>query len=456
MFTYLYKNSSCFILGSVNDLASADNIKPEVSSPTKPVTPSSEKYIPPHQKNLSPPTQGSSVPAPAPQHSTPPGFEKSSPPKTSGYHSNKSPNKNHLSPSMELKGKEPVNDFFPFETVSVYPVSPSSPVKSPEKGSNSCGPSQGYFSRSSSKYSADSEGYHSNSVSHNGRYMGIENSKEGHYRTAHNRTQDRSRFAANFDNLPTNTFEPSYLNNQSEYRVDSNYTSPSKSLNGRDAYRSPDKRNMDESGSSRPRPRLNIPAQDGVPFHPPRQHQDMASSNSPYSKPPSSYTAPGYYHSRQQAGGEVFTAYTSPSSAVKTHDTGRMGHSVSNNSSQYRNDYSSHASAPSYQDIERSHVSASRNSNNNHHQPPVKHSPTENMGKYYMYEHYKRSPESPESPAIAAFNFTDLDHTHTVSKDVLNERMKQEKLQALQEEQEDIVRETEEQAALFLMPRYGK
>ena len=406
------------------------------------------------------------------------------------------------SPNVDIKGKEPVNDFFPFQNVSVYPSSPSSPIKSPEKAnlalaqsqdyfSRSPGrynaetsgyhgnvnykspekvnfavaQSQDYFSRSPSRYNADTSGNHGNTNNHNGRYAGMESQQDGYRRSPLNRTPERNRFAANFNNLPSNTFEPSYLNNQAEYRVEnSSYPSPSRSP--RDSnYRSPEKNtNENVLQPNRARPRLNIPSHDAMPFYPPKQQQEARGDNS-YERsaklrPPGFYTQPpvaadGNVNNVYQFQASPNKAYNNPTNDrnnYQYYDNGRTNHS----NGQYQKDYGKKAG--SYNSPERSDFSVKRNLNSsyNNYQSPSKQGPADGSGKYYSYESHKQSPDTPESAGIAGFNFSDLEHTHMISKDVLTERKQQEMLQALHEEQEDIAREIEEQSALYQISRYGR
>lgn len=370
---------------------------------------------------------------------------------------------------MELKEKEPVNDFFPFENVSVYPCSPSSPVKSPERGNNNGiqgqghYQSQGYFTRSS--YGTDRVGNHGNMNSHSGRVTGADPRQNGHHRNPPNRTPDnKSRFAANFDNLPTNTFEPSYLNNQVEYRVENTYSSPGRSPVNRDLFRSPEKEKRGGEDSSL-RPKLYIPSRENVPFYPPKQHQeDLVTTTAAQPRQAVAQRPPSFQQAPPQGTGDTYQ-YPGLSSPVKSY-TGTLPNSYQNyqsNStvgSQYYsaerethpgNKFSSHLSPGLYHSPERSDRSPNHNNSNNHYANPQMYSPTDGGRHYHGYDH-----QSPESPAIAGFNFSDLDHTHLLSKDVLHERNQQERLQALQEEQEDIARESEQQSALVTMSRYGE
>ena len=79
--------------------------------------------------------------------------------------------------------------------------------------------------------------------------------------------------------------------------------------------------------------------------------------------------------------------------------------------------------------------------------------PSKSPGSYYLS---KASPISPESPAIANFDMNDIEHTMNVSTIGLHQRSHQQKLMALQEEAEDIARETKEQMHLVSMARLGK
>ena len=79
--------------------------------------------------------------------------------------------------------------------------------------------------------------------------------------------------------------------------------------------------------------------------------------------------------------------------------------------------------------------------------------PSKSPGSFYSS---KASPISPESPAIANFDMNDIEHTMNVSTIGLHQRSHQQKLMALQEEAEDIARETKEQMHLVSMARLGK
>ena len=83
----------------------------------------------------------------------------------------------------------------------------------------------------------------------------------------------------------------------------------------------------------------------------------------------------------------------------------------------------------------------------------IRSTPSKSPGSYYST---KASPISPESPAIANFDMNDIEHTMNVSTVGLHQRSHQQKLMALQEEAEDIARETKEQMHLVTMSRLGK
>lgn len=444
------------LLGLPSQTTTAESDKLETPTCAKPATPSSEKYIPPHQKNLtlSPGTQASNVYS---QQGTPPGFEQTTPPKSSYQSNGKSPVK---TPSIGLKGKEPVNDFFPFENVSVYPSSPNSPIKSPEKsvpyiqGSNQ---SPGYFSRSPSRYSTETSGNHNNTSSQNGRYMGTENWQDGYHKHQTSRSSEKRRFAANFDNPPTNTFEPNYLNNQVEYQVENQFSSPVKSPDRRDSYRSPEKLPNEESMSPRPRPRLNIPSRDYVPFYPPKHTQDMpVGGNNSYHQPvdliPPQFYQPGDKYGPYQQNVSPTKMYNNEPNSNRNgnqyYDDGYPDQS----DGQYRKNSANNSHVGSTP--ERLDTSANLNSNNNeNHSSKVKQSPVDNKGQFYGFE---RSPETPESAGIAEFSLGDLEHLPVISKDLLNERNRQERRQVQKEEQEMIERESKEQMALYKRSRFGE
>ena len=91
-------------------------------------SPSAEKYIPPHQKVIGS-SPGSTAASSTNQNTV------SSQSSIGGpmYSNSGSKPTSYKSRSPGNKAKEPVNDFFPFDNVSVYPASPNSPVKSPKK-----------------------------------------------------------------------------------------------------------------------------------------------------------------------------------------------------------------------------------------------------------------------------------------------------------------------------------
>ena len=85
--------------------------------------------------------------------------------------------------------------------------------------------------------------------------------------------------------------------------------------------------------------------------------------------------------------------------------------------------------------------------------PPPMSTPSKSPGSYYTN---KPSPISPESPAIANFDVNDIEHTMHVSSQGLHQKSHQQKLMALQEEADDIAKESQEQMELVKMSRYGK
>lgn len=476
---------------------SAEEHRTEVNNKALSTSPSTEKYIPPHQKNLgsSPGSAGSGLS----NHSV---ALQSSPNDTSGQKYSKSSSYSQQFSGSKLK--EPVNDFFPFETVSVYPPSPSSPVKSPGRTAghdqSDQGQSGSYFSRSPKydQYGTNS-GYRERNTD---RYNTHAMSNEGYGRHQYSgRHHERSRFAANFDNLPqpANTFEPNYLNHKKERDIESqesykSFSSPEKNTSG--LHRSPNKSLSDSNAghSPRSRPRLHIPGSHPVqpPFYPPDQKGEVSGgyaapktwnqapphtfdrTHPPYGlNPPAFYQHnfpppplihPDQYFNQQDSPGRQQTSAGSSPIKVPQHNhtdhrhikqhTHNSYHEPCFRSEQrhgqdypYKTEPLSNTYANQYYDQNNSNLQESGKSPGKVQSPSI---------SKYGYEPPKLTPESPESPAIAAFNLGELEHTQMTSADHFHQQLHQERLQALQEEAEDIARESKEQSELVNISRYGK
>ncbi|KAL4231163.1 Tudor domain-containing protein 6-like [Mactra antiquata] len=449
-----------------------DDVRTGTSPKVSQVSPSAEKYIPPHQKNhTSASTCITNLGA--------------SPTGNSGS-AMKSPNiVPPQSSQTSSKSKEPVVDFFPFDNVSVYPLSPSSPMKSPSKTTGNGRPdlsqNSSYFSKSPSKHDHYSSS-NGTRKSPNTRYSG----HEGHSRQQPSRTpHDRHRFAANFDNLPTpaNTFEPDYLNTKP---VNKSASAPASTNHGSLSHDSPpsDFNNSNRSSNqilddnkykSLPRPRLHIPNTNQSPFYPPRSqpgenfqrypfhpvrssnpHQMTIPNHPPGLVPPRFYQASpaGQYYPQsgypgQQMSGQPFTSSTPIQvPGNRMYDKGSNSHHSYTQQSVPDGRYNSN-SLEGYDQAE-------MNTNQNFHSSP---NSTRSSGRSSL--HYTptkqgyENPESPESPAIAAFNINELDHTQSLSVEHYHQRSHQERLQVLREEAEDIAIETKEQADLVNIARFG-
>ena len=345
------------------------------------------------------------------------------------------------SPGMELRMKEPVNDFFPFQTVSTYPPSPNSPLKTPTKGARDSRSQESYFSTASQSRYTDVES--KKRVSDEPRNTQYE--APGQL----DRSHEKHRFGANFNNLPPvpapNTFEPNYLSGMTHDRSDtSTHSSPRSNSLHASPHSSPDK------GNSRPRPRLDIQAANS-PFYPPKAtstiphpssnhhhpHHNAAMENLPTSHhhsagpqmellppnyyqahapptltPPDQYRKPSSRHTENGGGGN----YMRGDSDVRGFE--RPGYSDSYNQGRYGG---SHHAGRGYNN--------SNNTNNNNHNnirsPAAAFRPEPSPGKYDHYDRYDRqisnrssrsSENSPEAPQIEGFNISELDHTHSFTK----------------------------------------
>lgn len=383
------------------------------------------------------------------------------------------------------KSKEPVVDFFPFDNVSVYPASPNSPVKSPSKmgvNGRSDQPQNGsYFSKSPSRHDQYNP---TNGVrrSPGGRYV----SHDSYHRQPPQRHHsDRHRFAANFDNLPApvNTFEPDYLNSKPGSKSSSGNVNNASS--GYDVTASELKRSTrapnhsinDTDNRGSPRPRLYIPNANGnqAPFYAPQQQggdefkgyhaHGMRNANlhsMPVSNQPPSLVPPGFYQTnvppKMNPCGQYFPQSGLPghhnggqlmssSSPIKVPSQG--GYDKRQHPHQYydQHNYDSTASGHNYAEL---------NTNQNFQPSPTSaRSPGKASTLYTPTKHNHESPESPESPAIAAFNVSDLEHTQALSVEHFHQHNHQKRLQALQEEAEDIAFETREQADLVNIARFS-
>lgn len=479
--------------------------KPEADTKVSSTPPSSEKYIPPHQKN-----QGSS---PGSAGLTNQSMSVQSSLSTSGQKYSNFPAKSSPQMSQSItsagKTKEPVIDFFPFDNVSVYPPSPSSPIKSPTRtgsyGRHEQGHNGSYFSRSPSKYEqhGSSNGYRQGHSDDSSAPM----TNKGDNRHP-GRQYERNRFAANFDNLPapSNTFEPDYLYQQTDRSVENPSLERTQSESGVQRSANTSASSEDYGQSPRARPRLNIPDSPAIqsPFYPPQQKGENASGyaaprawnltpphvfEQSHPPPPNlshELNPPGFYHARMpppplnqsgqyynQSGPPVPLSKQNSSTGIvssspikvplqREFDT-RNNHQAINVSSPYHDQYYKedfrhiYVSPPNVRPPLTDQVNQlnKNNGNQSFSRTPVKVT-LPSPSKYHGYEPPKMSPESPESPAIAAFNLGDLEYTQMTSTDHFHQRLHQERLQALHEEAEDIARESKEQSELVTISRYGQ
>lgn len=461
----------------------------------KPISasPSAQKYIPPHQKvhGSSPGSAGSRL---ANQNHSP--QSTVSAPKSSQAGTQASTG---LSPGA--KGGEPVNDFFPFETVSVYSPSPRSPVKpnhSGDYGNHYNSVQNGsYFSKPGSRYGQNN----GHSPAQNNGYRSYQN--DPHFQ--HSKLPEKSRFAANFDNLPApaNTFEPDFMKNVNK--------SPPASRSQPDfgSQKSPNQSfsDSDSTNSPRPRPKLNIPSAglNPTPFYPPPPAPPLGSDRNGYAapvnwslssqqacvSPPQHLVSSGVYQTNippptlkpptsiYQISGARMVPQTSSPISVPHHGS----YNERNNYPPYYNDKNLHrypSSADTYNRQEygqryessgsqrspknsswmskspgSSFSNQSNQNNNNITSPRILNQSQLTPTKHYSTDQFKMSPESPDSPGIAAFNLRDLEHTRNTSTDHFHKQIHEQKLQALQEEAEEIHKESQEQAELVNISRYG-
>ncbi|XP_052772425.1 uncharacterized protein LOC128211553 [Mya arenaria] len=395
---------------------------------------------------------------------------------SSGYY--RSPTK--TSPGVDLKEKEPVNDFFPFQTVSVYPPSSGSPLKSPVKGprENAQGPTNSsYFPPSPSKYSNNNHGYGDNYQ--NGRQSSGDIAKNNGYNDSYSNRSPDKRFAKFNSHSPaSNTFEPSFMAQQADER----HSSPnqSKHLRSRASpFSSPEKED-----SPRPRPRLNIEAANSpAPFYPPRfthHHHNAAMENLPSHHQPGpaqrmKLLPPDFYQSQAppSLSSQAQPSLTPPDQfqAARSHSQSKEYGSTydredtrefSNKSDYSYSDNYAHGTEHYSQQWQQSPNGNKINSNNisSVSDYPAKEvrkvSSSRNAVIYERQDSQGRTVEkSPDTPYIEGFNFSELDHTHMITKEHLNEREAAERLRALQEEAAMVEKETAEQSALVNLARFG-
>ena len=428
-------------------------VKESVSSPTK----TSEKYVPPGRK-----------------------------------HSGSSPG------SATRNG--PVHDFFPFENVSTYPPTPTdSPTKPSSLGKGSSpGSSEGsYFSRSPGR----GEVYHHDYDRSDQAYGSPGKIQNGYGRDFNSNFSDRS---------PQKAFHAS----ESPRSLSSYETAP-----GQTGSLSANSRNGEEGGSARNHgnsPAVNRLQNGNVqtfipPFYQPKQpYTDVTQMN--FSKspkqtsltPPTAYehptsfesqnvhpplTPPGFYESHKSSNNDFnhrhkYESYSSnsyeqqysgnfnnsnftntygksyPGSYLGSYNA-RSDYRDSNARSDYRdNDRDRYREGPVKIDTSPSGSSYAEEKTKGN--PAVRlqmpnatplSTPSKSPGSYYSS---KQSPISPESPAIANFDMNDIEHTMNVSTHGLHQKSYEQKLMALQEEADDIARESQEQMQLVKMARLGK
>ncbi|XP_052250876.1 uncharacterized protein LOC127858047 isoform X2 [Dreissena polymorpha] len=409
--------------------------------------------------------------------------QQTTPPRSFNYHGNysRTPNKLQTSSAIEIKEKI-ANDFFPFDNVSVYPPSPVSPSRSPNKASLSHSNRQGqgsYFSRSP-------PGSINNQRINNNKPSGDENSDDGQVlrngkreerkdTIYHRKPEGRSNFPP--ASPVTHTFEPSFMANKSN-----SATHPS-------PFRSPIKSDTRYiNATAQGPPRLDMEAASGIvpTFYaqqPPRMHHHHHNtamenlSNLPSVTKPELIT-PGYYQSHMNQPPINYLPppppdFNSPSPAkivsfshpVRSPNVPFLGNST-------RNDQYERSSEPNYN----SNINCDTTTDSKY--PPPKNgldrNLTRNEGnsipnsgqnkrynssttptKYVRQNSNKWTPTTPDDEAIESFNFSEFDHTQALSKDHLNERVQREKRQALQEEAAEVERESKEQAKLTELARFG-
>ncbi|WAR21403.1 TDRD5-like protein [Mya arenaria] len=378
---------------------------------------------------------------------------------SSGYY--RSPTK--TSPGVDLKEKEPVNDFFPFQTVSVYPPSSGSPLKSPVKGprENAQGPTNSsYFPPSPSKYSNNNHGYGDNYQ--NGRQSSGDIAKNNGYNDSYSNRSPDKRFAKFNSHSPaSNTFEPSFMAQQADER----HSSPnqSKHLRSRASpFSSPEKED-----SPRPRPRLNIEAANSpAPFYPPRfthHHHNAAMENLPSHHQPGpaqrmKLLPPDFYQSQAppSLSSQAQPSLTPPDQfqAARSHSQSKEYGSTydredtrefSNKSDYSYSDNYAHGTEHYSQQWQQSPNGNKINSNNisSVSDYPAKEvrkvSSSRNAVIYERQDSQGRTVEkSPDTPYIEGFNFSELDHTHMITKEAAM-----------------VEKETAEQSALVNLARFG-
>ncbi|XP_053406712.1 uncharacterized protein LOC123547663 [Mercenaria mercenaria] len=386
---------------ATNTSTPRDDHKTEAKVSSTP--PSTEKYIPPHQKNLgsSPGSAGSSLT----NHNTASQSSFSRQNSNSGSRSSV-----NTSRSPASKTKEPVNDFFPFDNVSVYPPSPNSPVKSPGKALGYGGNSP----RSRPKLNIPQS----------------EVSQPPFYPPEQIGDSVGEYAEPKIWNLtPPQAFEQTHLpyglNPPAFYQTHI----PPPPINQSVQY---------YTHSAPPVSPIKQPGNSGIVLSSPVKvpHQNAFDSGVLQS-------SPGKVPHHNDFDGRL----NQQSISSHYHDTYYK--------LEYRQGQEAVHSARSALNNGHSYF----NQNNSSHgrgRNPVKLQMPSTPSKYYGYEPPKMSPESPESPAIAAFNLGDLEHTQMTSTDHFHQQLYQETLQALHEEAEDIARESKEQSELVHFSRYAR
>jgi hypothetical protein len=298
----------------------------------------------------------------------------------------------YTSRSPGSKAKEPVNDFFPFDNVSVYPPSPNSPVKSPVKDYG--------FSSSSPRSRPKLNIPHSN-VAQPPFYPPSAQAVDNVGEYAEQKTWNLT---------APHEFERSQ---------------PQYGLNPPAFYQ-----------SHLPPPPLNQPApyssQQALPVSPIKQHGNTFRGTSSPIKVSRQNDFNTRYNQNQ---------YTTNNHHHDNYQTSeyRLGNETNNTRSTMNSN----------------HNYLNHNNSNNGGRSSVKVQLPSTPSKYHGYDPSKMSPESPDSPAIAAFNLGDLEHTQMTSTDHFHQQLYHERLQALHEEAEEIAKESKEQSELVNYSRYG-
>ena len=497
--------------------------------PNKPT----ERYVPPQRKNIdlllntgfSPPHDSSSYNKP---HKTVAGDMMSSgmaiyDGAKSNISSKQSAKGLHLNTALDKK--KPVNDFFPFENVSTYPPTPTSPVKSPNKSPGNhvnnfpskVDKPDDHFAKSPLKQeSADMSVSAANHFSAASREDSWD---KNNYRDSKFHRHDH-RMAANLDNLPNPgrqdshkssgptmgtslidglsaaaNLEPSFLSSTISDKRDSyqpNGRSPKSQVNSQlPSTQHYDTNYRPTADSSR------VSSQ--PPFYSPNIHYGDQSNPLVSNINPSIYGAqmrpnlvpPGFYASSAQTNHDINMNRLSQGGYQNDGygygpSSGNRSSMKDNNDQYYRNSdvyyqgynnqylrsdghdsqlkYSKPSDQTEYRNSERNQNQFTNSSStsadcSNRSRPQLKVRLPETPPKSASFDRKaktKMSPVSPESAGIGEFNISDIDHTQYTSADYFHQRVREEKMIALQEEAEDIAAETAEQSKLVELARYGK